>query len=258
MRFSIITVVRNRVGSIHYAIESVARQTIAGYELEYLVIDGASSDGTVDVIRSSEPLLSHLDSFRWVSESDKGLYDAINKGIRMASGDVIGLLHSDDQFDTDDVLKNVAAAFDPDTEAIYGDVRFVDRQGGATVRYCTGKYFRPWMFRFGTQVAHPSFFCRKKCFESLGYYSTDYGPYGDFELLLRFIWKNRIKARYVPLCTTAMMMGGASTGSLQKTIQINRTDLRILRDHGYLSNSLLLYSRYLLKVWGFVFKHLNS
>jgi len=258
MKISIVTVVRNRVSTIRNAIESVSRQLVDGFELEYIVVDGASSDGTVDVIRSSEPLFAHISAFRWVSERDRGLYDAINKGIRMASGDVIGLLHSDDKFDADNVLKKVAEAFASETEAIYGDVRFVETEDGPTVRYCTGKYFRPWMFRFGTQVAHPSFFCRKKCFETFGYYSTDYGPYGDFELLLRFIWKNGIKARYVPLCTTIMMIGGASTGSLKKTIGINKTDLRILRDHGYYSNSLFLYSRYLFKIWGFVFRRLNS
>lgn len=260
MRISIITVVKDRKDSIADALQSVARQKVSGFELEHLVIDGASADGTTARIRAFADKLGEKGGvdgggyvFRWLSEKDDGLYDALNKGIRMATGDVIGVLHSDDSFDGDETLMKIATAFTPDVEAVYGDVRFVAKTGGPTVRYCTGRRFRPWMFRFGTQIAHTSFFCRRSCFERLGPYSLDYGLYGDFELLLRYIWKYRIAIRYVPVCTTVMKTGGASTGSLKKTLRINRINLRALKAHGYRSNYLFLFSRYLFKIWGYVF-----
>ena len=154
-------------------------------------------------------------------------------------------------------------------DGCYGDIRFVkgndltqrhrDTEGGVgelrsarTVRYCSGKWFRPWMFRFGTQVAHPSAFFRKACFAKWGEYSLDYGMYGDFELLCRFIWKNKARMKYLPLCTTVMRMGGASTDGWRTTLKINASDLRALKANGCWSCLPLLYLRYLFKIWGFI------
>ena len=123
-----------------------------------------------------------------------------------------------------------------------------------TVRYCSGKWFRPWMFRFGVQTAHPSTFFRRECFEKWGEYSLDYGMYGDFELLCRFMWKNRAKMRYVPICTTVMRYGGASTDGWRTNLRINQSDLRALRANGCRSCLPLLYLKYVFKVWGFVFR----
>ena len=124
--------------------------------------------------------------------------------------------------------------------------------------YCTGRFFRPWMFRFGVQTAHPATFFRRSCFDRWGFYSLDYGMFGDFELLCRFIWKNRAKMRYLPLCTTVMRHGGASTGGFDKTLEINRTDLRALKANGCRSLLPILYLRYPFKIWGYVFKKGNS
>lgn len=192
-------------------------------------------------------------TFRWLSEKDNGMYDALNKGIRMATGDVIGILNADDVLAEDDVLFKTAAAFaDPTIDGTYGDIRFVKELGGKTVRYCSGRRFRPWMFRFGTQTAHPSTFFRKECFAKWGDYSLDYGMYGDFELLCRFIWKNRARMKYLPLCTTVMRMGGASTNGWRTTLKINRSDLRALKANGCWSCMPFLYARYFAKVWGFL------
>lgn len=241
MKITVITACRNSIATIGDAIGSVRRQKLPdGIELEHLIIDGGSTDGTE---RSAT-----------VSEPDRGMYDALNKGIGMATGDVIGILNADDVFADDEVIAKIAAAFaDPDLDGTYGDIRFVKELCGKTVRYCSGRWFRPWMFRFGTQTAHPSTFFRKGCFEKWGGYSLDYGMYGDFELLCRFIWKNRAKMKYLPVCTTVMRMGGASTDGWRTTLKINRSDLRALKANCCRSCLPLLYSRYLFKIWGFLF-----
>ena len=291
MKISLITVCYNAEKTIADAMESVAKQQ-AGLlecsdcsecsigrrlEIEYIVVDGGSTDGTVEIIREFASRCAAIDhsnnpnnrtiAFRWVSEKDNGMYDALNKGMKMATGDVIGILNADDVLVEDDTLAKIAAAFaDPAIDGTYGDIRFVREDDHCTpttyasvrslrtVRYCSGKRFRPWMFRFGTQTAHPSTFFRKECFTKWGDYSLDYGMYGDFELLCRFIWKNKARMKYLPICTTVMRMGGASTNGWRTTLRINRSDLRALKANGCWSCLPLLYSRYLLKIWGFIFR----
>ena len=260
MKITLITVCWNAEKTIAMAMDSVAAQQCGegSLEIEYIVVDGGSTDGTVCEIKNfANKVKGEIGrrnfSFAWVSERDRGMYDALNKGIGMATGDVIGILNADDVLAEKNTLAKVAAAFaDPDIDGTYADIRFV--RDGKTVRYCSGKWFRPWMFRFGTQTAHPSTFFRKECFAKWGEYSLDYGMYGDFELLCRFIWKNRARMKYLPMCTTVMRMGGASTDGWRTTLKINRSDLKALRANGCRSCLPLLYSRYLLKVWGFVFR----
>lgn len=302
MKITLITVCRNSAAVIRTALESVLSQR--GAEIEYIVVDGGSTDGTVDILDEYDEKFRHsslnthtssLITFRYISERDEGMYDAMNKGIRMSTGDVIGILNADDVLASDDTLARVAAAFEanPDINGTYADIRFVkddtDRDRFAfvaapkeagddksvrpqsacgashlrlrnlpTLRYCTGRFFRPWMFRFGVQTAHPSTFFRRSCFDRWGLYSLNYGMFADFDLLLRFIWKNRARMRYLPLCTTVMRSGGASTNGWQSTKKINETDLRVLHDNGYYSNKVFLYARYPLKIWGYVFKKGNS
>ena len=259
MRISLITVCYGAEKTIADAIESVLAQRHGDTEIEYIVVDGGSADGTVSEITNCELRIADEKrcgfTFKWVSEKDRGMYDALNKGIGMATGDVIGILNADDVLAEDDTLAKIAAAFaDPTIDGTYGDIRFVKELGGPTVRYCSGKWFRPWMFRFGTQTAHPSTFFRKECFTKWGDYSLDYGMYGDFELLCRFIWKNKARMKYLPICTTVMRMGGASTDGWRATLKINRSDLRALKANGCWSCLPFLYSRYLLKIWGFILK----
>jgi len=261
MKISIITACRNAAGTIRTALESVRRQQLDGFELEHIVIDGASTDGTADLVRAFAEKASGDYGFRWHSEKDDGLYDAINKGIRMATGDVIGILNADDAFDGDSVLSKIAAGFvGPGTDAVYADIRFVrsktedldELRAGQTVRYCTGRYFRNWMFRFATFPAHPSTFVRKACFEKCGLYSLDYWICADFEMMLRLFYRNGIRTRYLPVCTTVMRLGGLSTGGFRTTVQINREDLRALRANGVWSCLPMVYLRYFAKIWGFV------
>ena len=275
MKISVITVCYNAEKTIADAMASVASQQgsgirdqgsgVGGLEIEHIVVDGGSTDGTVGKIKNCELRIVNEGkrnfAFKWVSEKDRGMYDALNKGMRMATGDVIGILNADDVFADENTLARIASVFRDQGSGIrdqvdgcYGDIRFVKELGGPTVRYCSGRWFRPWMFRFGVQTTHPSTFFRRECFEKWGEYSLDYGMYGDFELLCRFMWKNRAKMRYVPICTTVMRYGGASTDGWRTNLRINQSDLRALRANGCWSCLPLLYLKYVFKVWGFVLR----
>lgn len=275
MKISLITACYNSAATIGTAIESVLSQK--GVDVEYIVVDGGSKDGTVDIIKEyadktlNSQLLTPNFTFRWLSESDKGMYDAINKGIKMATGDIIGILNADDVLADDETLKRIAEAFESGgvesggvgerVDCVYADIRFV-REGNSvevlrnapTVRYCSAKMWRPWMFRFAAMVPHPSFYVRRECFERLGGYSLDYRICADFELELRYLYLAKLKAAYLPECVVVMRMGGMSTAGWRSNMEINREDLRALRSHDIWSCLPLIYLKYLFKIWGFVFK----
>jgi len=265
MKVSLITACYNSAKTIKTAMESVLSQK--GVEIEYIVVDGGSSDGTVDIIKEyanktiDYRLTTDDFTFRWISERDSGMYDAINKGIRMATGDVVGILNADDVLADDDTLAKIAAQFGERVEAVYADIRFVKEgetvealREARTVRYCSAKRWRPWMFRFAAMVPHPSFYVRRECFERLGGYSLDYRICADFELELRYLYLAKLKAAYLPECVVVMRMGGASTAGWRSNVEINREDLHALRAHGIWSCLPLIYLKYLFKIWGFVFK----
>lgn len=232
LKISVITVCRNAAATLPATLDSVARQHCEGFELEHLVIDGASTDGS--------------EKFATISEPDEGIYDAMNKGIRRATGDVIGFLNADDRFADEAVLGRIAAAFtaDRELEAVYGDVRF--ERNGKTVRYVSGSYFRPWMFRLATFPPHPSFYIRRDCFERWGLFDQSYRISGDFDLLVRFMYLRHMRTRYLPLCTVAMGCGGVST-TLSRHSEMELEDLRSLRSHGIFTFRALTWLRYPLK-----------
>ena len=272
MKITVITACRNAAKTLVTTLESIRRQKIDGFELEYIVVDGASTDGTPDLLaRTSEALqTSNLQppssfSFRWLSEPDRNMYDGVNKGIKMATGDIIGILNSDDVFAADDVLAKIAAYWraNPGLDATYGDVRFVHRgeygsveelQRAKTKRYLTGRFFRKWMFRFATFPAHPSTFVRRECYEKFGLHSLEYKICADFEMMLRLFVKHDINAKYVPLCTTVMRPDGLSTNGVKSKFDVNAQDLAALRAHGIWSCRALVYLKYLFKIWGYILK----
>ena len=271
MKISLITVCYNSVKTIKTAIESVLAQQ--GVDLEYIVVDGGSKDGTVDLLKDYEPKFNGR--MRWISERDRGMYDAINKGIKMATGDIVGILNADDVLATANTLAHIAELFshkeqegqergeeiDGHVDCVYADIRFVKEgetvealREAPTVRYCSAAKWRPWMFRFAAMVPHPSFYVRRACFERLGGYSLDYRICADFELELRVLGIAKLRAVYLPECVVVMRMGGMSTAGWRSTVVINREDLRALRAHGIWSCLPLIYLKYLFKIWGFVFK----
>ena len=256
MKVSLITACYNSAETIRTCMDSVLSQQ--GVDWEYIVVDGGSKDGTVDIIKEYS---TRSNCFKWISEPDKGMYDAINKGIKMATGDIVGILNADDVLAANDTLAHIAAAFTPDVDALYADIRFV-RTGDSletlrvakTVRYCSAAKWKPWMFRFAAMAPHPSFYVRRECFARLGGYSLDYRICADFELELRYLYLAKLKSVYLPECVVVMRMGGASTCGWRANMEINRQDLQALRSHGIWSCMPLIYLKYLFKIWGFIFK----
>ena len=279
MKVTLITVCFNSAATLSTAIDSVLSQK--GVDIEYIIVDGGSTDGTVEIIKEyaektlNSQLLTPNFTFRWLSESDRGMYDAINKGIKMATGDIVGILNADDVLASDDTLAHIVSAFEQKEspvphspfpvpqriDALYADIRFVKEgetveavRKAETVRYCSAKRWRPWMFRFAAMVPHPSFYVRRECFERLGGYSLDYRICADFELELRYLYLEKLRAAYLPECVVVMRMGGMSTSGWRSNLVINREDLRALRAHGIWSCMPLIYLKYLFKIWGFVFR----
>ena len=237
MKISLITACYNSGRTLRNTLESVLRQTYR--DIEYIVIDGASQDDTLSIVREYEPRFDGR--MRWVSEPDKGIYDAMNKGFALATGDVIGILNSDDFFTSDDVLARVAAAMeDKDVDAVYGDVHYVnDSNLSESVRYYSSKHFRRWQMRLGFMPAHPSFYCRRRVYEEYGTFNASYRVAADFELLLRLIYLHGIRTRYVPLDFVTMRTGGASTSGFKSYKKGLQEHLRAYRENGVRSNIFL-------------------
>lgn len=250
MKVSLITVSYNSVKTLRETIFSVANQYY--FNIEYSVVDGGSKDGTIDIIKENEKGISIS-----ISEFDNGLYDALNKGIRMATGDVVGILNSDDVFYDEQVLANVANAFEeePELDAVIGDIVFVKEDDlNQVVRRYSAKNWSPSKFAWGYMPPHPSFFVRREWFEKLGYYKTDYKIAADYELLIRFLLKGGLRWKYLPLTTTKMRMGGLSTRGIQSLITLNKEIYRACRENGVYTNYAMIYSKYLFKPFEFIFK----
>jgi glycosyltransferase involved in cell wall biosynthesis len=230
--------------------ESVLRQGYTDYE--YIVVDGASKDGTVNLIREYEPRFEGR--MRWISEPDRGIYDAMNKGIAMATGDVVGLLNSDDFYASDDILETVAREFltlDP-PDAIYGDVHYVDENDVTkVVRYYSSRKFSSKRMRMGYMPAHPSFYVRRECYERYGTFDTSYRVASDFENLLRMIYINNIRTRYVAKDFVAMRMGGASSSGINSHMHIVADHFAAFKKNGLRPAYILYFLRYIKKLFEF-------
>lgn len=253
MIISLITVTYNSGSTLFSTFQSILSQTYP--DIEYIVIDGASNDGTVSVIQEFEPLFKG--KLKWISEPDNGLYDAINKGLYMAIGEVVGILNSDDFFTKSDILEQVAQAFEMDNklDAVYGDVHFVNSTDlTRPIRYYSSKIFKPSLMKLGFMPAHPTFYCRKSCYDKYGLYKTDFKIAADFDLLLRFIYVHHISLKYLPLDMVTMRVGGASTNGLKSHVCIMKEHLRSFKENGLKSNFFLLSLRYFYKLTEYIRK----
>ena len=263
MKISIITATFNSGRTVADTLESVLRQDYADYEL--IVKDGGSRDNTLDVCRSYEARFGGR--LRIIAEPDRGIYDAMNQGIAAATGDVVGILNSDDFYTAPDILSTVAAAFAANRaiDAVYGDVHYVDEADTSRlVRYYSSRRFSRWQMRFGFMPAHPSFYCRRAVYERFklnaaaiegfkgnpdcAYFNTTYRIAADFENLLRLIFVNRIATRYIARDFVTMRTGGASSSGLQSHKVIIREHLRAYRENGVRSNIVLEALRYPFKI----------
>ncbi|ADV44134.1 glycosyltransferase family 2 protein [Bacteroides helcogenes] len=251
MNISIITITFNSAITLHDTIQSVLSQSYPN--IEYIIIDGDSKDDTVSIIKEYESKFNGR--LHWISELDKGLYDAMNKGIRMATGDIVGIINSDDFYHRTDVINKVAEAFQEDgIEAVYGDVRFVNPDNlDKTVRYYSSKNFSPKLFRYGFMPAHPTFFTYRRYFEEFGYYKTDYKIAADYELLIRFLYTYKLKSKYLPLDFMKMRTGGASTASIKSNILLNKEIVRACRENGIWTCMPLLFLKYFIKIFELIF-----
>lgn len=247
MTISLITACCNSEKYIRDAIESVLKQDYP--DIEYLIIDGGSKDNTLSIIKEYEPRFSG--TLKWISEPDNGLYDALNKGIRLATGDIVGILNADDFFTSNTVLSEIAATFQrAGCEAIYGDIHFVNPDDLSTcVRYYSSAIFKRSLMRIGFMPAHPTFYAYKQLFEQFGYYNTGYRIAADFELLLRFIYINNIRTHYIPLDFVTMRTGGMSTESFASRKLIMQEHLRAFKENNIRTNRFMLSLRYPYKLY---------
>ena len=252
MKISIITATYNSGKTLRDTIESVLRQTYTDFE--YIIKDGGSKDDTLEIVKAYAPKFG--DRLKVISEPDQGIYDAMNKGIQMATGDVIGILNSDDFYTSADALQVIADAFaNNDIDATYGDIHFVnDDDLSKCVRYYSSAIFRRSFMRLGLMPAHPSFYCKKAVYEKYGTFDTSYKVAADFENLLRIIYVGNIRTKYIPKDFVTMRTGGASTAGLSSRTQIMKDHLRAMKANGIYSNVFLLSLRYVYMVYELVRK----
>ncbi len=215
---SIITVSYNAVGTVDDCIQSIQKQKIG---VEHVVIDGQSTDGTLKVFEKYRGDIAQL-----VSEPDEGIYDAMNKGIGLATGEIIGILNADDFYPSTEILSIVVKAFDdPSIDACYGDIIYVDAINlGRVVRYWKSGAFKLSNFFQGWMPPHPSFFVRRSVYDKYGLFNLKLGSAADYEIMLRFLLKQKIKVKYVPKTLVHMRTGGVSNNSLRNRLKANNMD----------------------------------
>ncbi|MGB3654861.1 MAG: glycosyltransferase family 2 protein [Rivularia sp. (in: cyanobacteria)] len=244
MKVSIITVVRNNEASIAHAIDSVLSQDYP--DIEYIVIDGGSQDATVDIIKSYAKKIN-----RFISESEEGMYDGMNKGLKLATGNIIGLLNSDDFYEHNRVISEVVEQFIlTAADLIFGDIVFVNPQNlHQVIRYYSSAKFHPELLSWGWIPAHTSCFLKREVYEKYGCFKTNYQLAADYELLLRFIKVHQISYSYLPKVLVRMRPRGASNKNLLCRWISNQEVIKACSEHGIQTNFFKLLARYPAKLW---------
>ena len=224
MKVSLITVTYNSARYLQNAIQSVYNQDYPN--IEYIIVDGGSTDETLAIIEQNSSCIT-----KWISEKDNGMYDAINKGMKMATGDVIGILNSDDMLASKDVISKIAACFkEQKVDSIFGDLLYVDAEETSKIhRFWKGMTYNRRSFNLGWMPAHPTFYVRRNIVEQLGGYETHYFSASDFELMTRYLYKHRISSYYLSELIVKMRKGGMSNGSFKKRFRANRRDYLALK-----------------------------
>ncbi len=243
MKISVITVAFNSASTIEETILAVHAQTHR--EREHIVVDGGSTDGTVEIIRRHRDKIA-----RFVSEPDSGIYDAMNKGLGLANGQVVGFLNSDDVFSHERVLERIAAELErAEFDAVYADLVYVDGgNAGRVVRYYRSGAYRPRAFLRGWMPAHPTFYARRGVYERCGGFNADYRLQADFDLLLRLFEIHGIRASYVPQIWVRMRIGGATNRSLGNVVRGNLEAYRSVRANGFRVTPLFMLRKVLSRV----------
>jgi len=224
MKVSIITVTMNSERYLSDCINSVCRQNYK--DIEHIIIDGKSTDGTLNIIRQN---LNHISY--WVSETDRGMYDAINKGLEMATGDVIGILNSDDMFASADAVKSIVDCFETTgTDTVYGDLVYVDACNTQKIlRYWKGVSYKRSRFRYGWMPAHPTFYMRRELIEQHGVYENHYYTAADYEFMARYLFLHKVSSQYIDTMLVKMRSGGISNENFKSRLRANRRDFLAMR-----------------------------
>lgn len=241
MKVSIITVCYNAADTISDCLASVNAQTVP---VEHIIIDGASTDNTVELVRKISP---HA---RIVSEPDNGIYDAMNKGLRLATGNIIGILNADDFYAGHHVIEKVLSLFqESGADALFADLVYVRPDNlDQVVRYYSGAKFTPDKFAWGWMPPHPTFFVRRELYERYGLFRTDYQIAADYELTARFLARHHARYVYLPEVIVRMRTGGVSTRNLRSNWILNREILRACHENDIQTNMLKVYSKYFRKI----------
>lgn len=247
MKISIITATYNSAETLRSTFDSVLSQTYTNYE--YVVIDGLSTDGTLEIIKEYEQKFNG--KMVYISEKDKGLYDAMNKGLAMATGDIVGILNSDDFYTSNDILHVIATNIkEKNVDAVYGDIHFVNGKDlTKCVRYYSSAIFSRSLMRFGFMPAHPSFYCKREVYVKYGVFNTKYRIAADFDSLFRFIYINRISTLYIKRDFVTMRTGGVSTDGFRSRWLIMKEHSKIMKSYGVYTNMLFFAMRYPYKIY---------
>ena len=247
MKISIVTVVYNGEATIAEAVESVLMQDHK--DLEYIVIDGGSKDGTMAILERYRDRIAVL-----VSERDKGIYDAMNKGLARATGDVVGILNADDLYAGPSVISEVAAVFaQQDPDCLFADLTFFRTEApDKVVRFYSGKGFQLSRFEYGDMPPHPTFFVKRSLYKQWGVFDDSYRICADFELMLRFMYKHKAKWIYLPKVLVRMRTGGASDGGWKGRMKVNKEIQRGMQQNGLKAPMWKIYMKYVRKVWQLV------
>lgn len=245
MKVSIITVSFNSAKTIADTIESVLSQDFP--QIEYIIVDGGSSDGTLGIIKQYQDRINH-----WVSEKDRGMYDAMNKGIALATGDVIGILNSDDVYMNTHVVSELMELMQAKrAQVVFADLILVDQDHPQKVlRYYDSSHFHPNKFKYGWMPAHPTVFVKRELYEAVGKFSTTYQIAADYEMLIRILAIQRARYAYLPKPVVRMRSGGASTAGLSRNWILNQEIVRACKENGIYSNMAMLLLKLPFKLWG--------
>lgn len=248
MKVSIITATRNNAATIEATIKSVLSQTHS--DIEYIIIDGASTDGSLKIIQHYAQLYPH--TIKYVSEPDNGVYNALNKGIKLSTGEIVGLLHGNDQFSSPTVIEKVVNAMGNNSiPFVYGDVKYTQVNSDKVIRYYSSAQFDTSMLLSGIAPPHPSLYMRRELFDAYGLYKEDYLIGADFDMFLRLMIKNNLKGKYLPLDMVTMTTGGLSTRLYHQIFTNNREKYRALKENSCNVSVFLLLKRYLCTLKSF-------
>jgi glycosyltransferase involved in cell wall biosynthesis len=232
---TIITVVFNGAETLRDTIESVMKQSYDN--IEHIIIDGGSSDATVDILRQFDHVIDY-----WLSEKDGGIYDAMNKGITLCSGDYVGMLNSDDMFADENVVQNIMDRFCmTKVDAVFSCLNIVDKNNlKKTLRKYRVTKFNSALLRIGVMPPHPTFYCKRSCYAEVGMYKTDYKIAADFEMLARLLIRQKISWSFIDRVTVTMRSGGLSDSGLMTRVTLNWEIIRACKENGLYTNWLFL------------------